>query len=349
MIYTKKIKIYKTILFFDIIFVVTYMAGTITHAYFALDVYKKLNKNTKKILKDYKENLKTYAQGPDILFFSTNIFNHKKVKKIGNYIHKHDTKKLFINMITYIKNNNLENNGEIISFLYGYIMHYALDTKVHPYIIYKTGIFNKKKKETYKYNSKHSDMESYIDAFMINKNEKINPNKFKIHKFCFNYNKISKNLSKLIDYSFNKTYEFKNLSFYFKQGLFNMKYLYRILRYDPFNIKINIYKILDRFHTKKSKDFYPISYSYKLNNNSYYLNLEHNKWCHPRYNDEIYYDSFLDLYNEAIIDALNIINNVNEFLFYSNDISILNKIFLNLSFSSGKECNNKAKNRYFEF
>ena len=32
-------------------------------------------------------------------------------------------------------------------------MHYALDTKVHPYVIYKGGIFDKKKKDTYKYNS----------------------------------------------------------------------------------------------------------------------------------------------------------------------------------------------------
>ena len=126
------------------------MAGTITHAYFAIDVYNKFDENLHNRFKNYKENLKTYAQGPDILFFSTNLFNHKKVNKIGNYVHKHNTKNLFINMVSYIKNNHLENNDELISFLYGYIMHYALDTKVHPYVIYKGGIFDKKKKDTYK-------------------------------------------------------------------------------------------------------------------------------------------------------------------------------------------------------
>ncbi|HBV46955.1 MAG TPA: hypothetical protein DEF08_09630 [Eubacterium sp.] len=140
------------------------MAGTITHAYFAIDVYNKFDENLHNRFKNYKENLKTYAQGPDILFFSTNLFNHKKVNKIGNYVHKHNTKNLFINMVSYIKNNHFENNDELISFLYGYIMHYALDTKVHPYVIYKGGIFDKKKKDTYKYNSKHSDIESYIDT-----------------------------------------------------------------------------------------------------------------------------------------------------------------------------------------
>ena len=46
----------------------------------------------------------------------------------------------------YRKENNLENNNDVLTFLYGYIMHYALDTKVHPYVIHKAGIFNKKKK-----------------------------------------------------------------------------------------------------------------------------------------------------------------------------------------------------------
>lgn len=101
---------------------VIYMAGTITHAYFAIDTYNRFDKNLKEKVINYKENLKTYAQGPDILFFSINLFN-RKTKKIGNYIHKHNTKDLFINMVNYIKENNLENDYDVLSFLYGYIMH----------------------------------------------------------------------------------------------------------------------------------------------------------------------------------------------------------------------------------
>ena len=45
------------------------MAGTITHAYFALDVYNKFNDKLKERLKNYKENLKTYSQGYIIFFY----------------------------------------------------------------------------------------------------------------------------------------------------------------------------------------------------------------------------------------------------------------------------------------
>ena len=104
------------------------MAGTITHAYFAEDLYKKLDKNTQNNLKNYKENLKTYSQGHDIFFFAANIINFK-TRKIGNYMHKNNTRDFFINMVEYIKDNNLENNYEIMSFLYGYIAHYYWWTK----------------------------------------------------------------------------------------------------------------------------------------------------------------------------------------------------------------------------
>ena len=323
------------------------MAGTITHAYFSLDVYDKLDKRTKLNLNNYKENLKTYAQGHDIFFFTFNVLNHK-TKGIGKYMHKNKTRDFFVNMITYIKDNNLQNNYEIMSFLYGYICHYCLDLTVHPYVTYKTGIFKRKDKNTYKYNSKHSDLESYIDAYMIFNKEKVLPNKFKIQKFCFN-TKVSKELSKLIDYTFKKTYGFNHMSICIKEGIFNMKILYGMLRYDPHKIKKHIYNGIDKILPKSRTKLYPISYAYELNNNEYYLNLNHNKWYHPRYKKEVYTYSFIDLYNNALNMAINIINDVNDILYNNYPIHNLNNIFLNLSFSSGKDCNDKTKNKYFEF
>ena len=61
------------------------------------------------------------------------------------------------------------------------------------------------------------------------------------------------------------------------------------------------------------------------------------------------FESFIDLYNNAVNNAVYMINKVNEVLFENKDIKILNDVFLNLSLTSGKECNDKAKNRYFEY
>lgn len=323
------------------------MAGTVTHGYFAIDIYNSLKQDIRNNLKDYKESLKTYNLGHDIYFYSLNIHN-RKIKNIGKYMHKHNTKDFFINTIKYIKDNHLENNYEIISYLYGYIGHYALDSTVHPYITYKAGYFNKKKKESYKYNAKHAEFENYIDAYYINKHENMIPNKFKVHKFCFN-TKVSDELKKMIDYTMYKTYGFTNMGDAFKRGLINMKVSYKLFRYDPFKIKKSVYKTIDLFTTKKTTKLYPGTYSFNLNNNDYYLNLNHKKWNHPRYKNETYTYSFLDLYNNALKMALDIIDGVNKVLYENAPMKILNELFLDISYSSGKKCDDKMKNKYFEY
>lgn len=327
------------------------MAGTITHAYFANDVYNKLNNNIKWKLNYNPENLKTYGQGHDIFYFYLTL-DLKKSKFIRNQVkifHKKKTKLFFINMIKYIIDNNLQNDSDVLSFLYGYICHYCLDTIIHPYVTYKGGIFKKEDQKTYKYNSKHSDIESYIDCYMIYKRENISPGKFKVHKFCFNNSKETNNLKQLIDYTFYKTYNIKNASNYYFKSIKYMKTLYGLMRYDSHGIKKKIYMFIDKLSGKKIKKAYPISYYYILNNNDYYLNTKRKKWYHPRYNGEIYYDSFDDLYNKAINEATKLINAVNSVLFDNKDIKYLDNYFLNLSFLSGKDCNDKAKNKYFEF
>lgn len=62
-----------------------------------------------------------------------------------------------------------------------------------------------------------------------------------------------------------------------------------------------------------------------------------------RYNNEIYTESFIDLYNNAVNNAVYMINKVNEVLFENKDIKILNDVFLNLSLTSGKNVMIKEK------
>ena len=122
------------------------------HAKFALDVYDKLDINTKYLLLDYKNYLTTFAQSVDPLFLYDLKHKNSRIRDFCHYFHNNKSKDFFKNLINYIKYNHLENDPEIIAFLYGFLSHYILDSTMHPYIIYKTGIFNKNDKDTYKYN-----------------------------------------------------------------------------------------------------------------------------------------------------------------------------------------------------
>lgn len=320
------------------------MAGTITHTYFAKDVLKKLDEDTKKIIDEYEGSFEVFSQGPDPF-----IFGDKFQQKNMKYFHRNKTQDFFINLVNYIRKNHLENNKEVMAFLYGFICHYSLDSTVHPYVIYKAGAYYKKKKETYKYFGKHSEVESYIDAYMINKNEKINPNKLNISKFCFKNKKISKELTNLITDVFYETYKKRHMGFHYKTCLRNMKILYKILRNDKTGIKKKLYVSLDKITPKRVMNFSVLSYKTKLNKNHYYLNLDHRTWCHPLDKNETYNDSFEDLYNKAIKMSIDLINASNAVLFFNKTSNYLKRYFKNLSYISGKDCSIKKKYKYFEF
>ena len=315
------------------------MAGTITHAYFAIDVFNKLDKEKKDIIKPYLNNMKTFSQGHD-------IFNFTKPNK-SHYFHTHKTDEFFINIVNYIKDNNLYNDGEILSFLYGYICHYVLDKNIHPYVIYKTGRFYKKnKKDTSKYRCKHSEMETYLDCYMIKENENIKPGKFNVKKFCLSPYKFSSKLKDLINYSFDKTYDYKNASNHYYRAVKNMGFLYFLLRKDSFNIKKKIYNTVDKITPDYFYKFSPISYGL-VKEYKKYLNLDNRTWNHPADINEKYNYSFMDIYNNSISETIDIINTVDKY--FHNKKTDLKKVFDNTSFISGKNCNSKVKLQFFEY
>lgn len=325
------------------------MPSTITHAYFSNEVYDKIGNKFKKIVN--REMLKTFGQGPDVLFFY-NIINLKKGKKIrdfGKYMQKHNTQDFFVNLISYIKDNKYEYKDDIMSLLYGFISHYVLDKTVHPFVIHKAGVYKRKNKDTYKYNSLHGEMETYIDYYLISKNENVDPKEFKTYNFCFNIGNFSYELNKTINYTFKKTYEIENMAKIYNKSIKQMKIFYKIFRYDPIGVKRGIYSFLDmifpRFFLKKE----PLSYNMRTKNKDNYLNLNRSTWNHPKDINEKYNYSFDDLYNMALKETLDIIDSVNNVIYNNDNVDKLYDIFPNLSYTSGKDCNTKLKTKYFEF
>ena len=98
------------------------MPSSVTHSYFSVDVYNRIDKNIKNKLKNNIEDLKTFSQGPDPYFFY-DFHLTKRSKEIYK--------------INY-------SNGQVMTYLYGHICHFVLDTTIHPLTIYNTGVYDKK-------------------------------------------------------------------------------------------------------------------------------------------------------------------------------------------------------------
>ncbi len=322
------------------------MPATVTHAYFAKDIFDILPEEIKKNLN--LRRCKMFGQSTDSLMFYNlfSILPGNSIRKFQNYFHSNQSQEFFINLLRFIKDNNI-NDIDTYSFLVGFICHYALDSTLHPFIIYKTGYFNKKDKTTFKYNNIHSFMETFLDNDMIKRREKCNPYKFNYGKFCFDNRIFSSDLNRTINYAFYNTFKIKNMSNIYYKSLKQMKVALMLFRRDPYGVKKNIYKLIDTFTTSGTFRLEAVSYFYPLKDKHNFLNTNKNLWRNPTTYDMTSNESFVDLYIKAIKLAKVLVCASFDYL---NDKNIdLEKIFSNNSYLTGLDCNLKKELKYFEF
>lgn len=323
------------------------MPATIVHAYFARDVYDILPKNIKSRLDPNR--LKMFGQSVDSLMFY-NLFSvlpGAKIRDFSRYFHRNNSQGFFINLINYIKDNNLGNDIDTCSFLVGMICHYELDSTIHPYIFYKTGAFDKNKRETYKYNNVHAFMETFLDNDMVRRRENINPYKFRISDFCFDTRIFSKELASTIDYSFDKTFGLKNMGSIYYKSLRQMRWSLNTFRRDPYGNKKFLYKLIDTVTSKGTFRFEAVSYNYPLIDKHDFLNEDHKTWRNPCVYRMTSKESFLDLYLKSLKSAKILI--CASFDYINGKDMDLEKIFTNKSYVTGLDCNLNKELKYFEF
>lgn len=322
-----------------------------THTYFGLDVYQKLNKNCQNKIESKLEYFKLFCQGPDPFMFYHFLIGKKaeNYKKIQQQMHTQKTQLFFLTLINEIKKQNLQNDQEVMSFLYGYICHYYLDKETHPYIYYKSGVFQKENKETYKYNGLHQELEYKIDCYFIQTKEKIPYYRFKIYKEIFNVKAFSKNLKTTIQTSMEKTYNYQNIIKKYQKSIWYMKTFYRYANYDPYGWKLKLYTLIDKITSPTTTKIKELSYHNSYNDKIEFLNLEHKKWNNPwDYNDQ-FQTSFLDLYQTALTKALQTIEIITKMLETNTiDQTKIKEIFPDLSYKTGLPCHKKVKMKYFE-
>ena len=184
------------------------MPGYVSHTIMARDVYNKLK--DKKINLDY---MLTFSLGGDLT----------KYAKCRHATHHTKQEEFIDDMVGYIKDNNLTDDGEVLGLLYGHICHYEMDKIMHP-LVYKLD------KVCIKNKNNHTLIEGYIDNYLVN---------YKYHYMVDKYNnneifkgKVNKKIAKMLDTVYLNIYGNKRISLYYKFNLWlykKIKYLYRIL------------------------------------------------------------------------------------------------------------------------
>lgn len=109
------------------------------------------------------------TQGPDIFFFHR-VFPWmpgKPLRKIGSLLHRAKPADIIENMRIYCNTVSADKNTAK-SYVYGFIMHYALDRRCHPYVYSMQNKIVEKNPLTNPHTA-HNTIEFSMDTYLLNK------------------------------------------------------------------------------------------------------------------------------------------------------------------------------------
>lgn len=322
------------------------MPSFTTHHIFSDLVLDNLDNNINDELTKYLDIYHVFAQSHDYLFYYTfDLKNAKRIKSLGHHAHKNKTQNYLLSIINYIKTNNLQDNYEILSYLYGSITHYVLDSTCHPFIFYKTGAYNKDDRFTKKYNGGHTMMEKTLDAIMFENQYRLKYNHCNINKLIKKPH-FSKELIDTINYAYKETYNEDNIGLYFKKAIKHRKIINSIVIHDYFGLKKILYKLIELLSFNNIKIIYYSNHI--INPNLDYLNTERKTWNHPCIKELTYKESFEDLINISIQKCINIIEACHQYLNNQLSIKDLKKYIPNVSYSNGLLLEEYKVMKFFE-
>lgn len=282
------------------------------------------------------------AQGPDPLYYNFFSDEHTEYRKYADLMHNSKTDLLFKNMITYVKNNL---TTESYSFLVGFICHYALDVKIHPYVYHNVGVYNKDIEETHQYRGLHLKFERSMDAVLIEDDYKFKAHKLNLLKKHLPLRHPTFSVMQIMDYTLKETYQKDHGGVMYLVGTVEMRKIMKRFVRDVSGIKKLILKLVDFYNQKHDLYFQDMS-MYNHIEDYDFLNKKRNTWNHPVTNEEYNY-SVMDLHDQAVIFAHELIEKVRQYIFEDKDID-LSKVFTNLSFNSGIDCDQPIPMKYFK-
>lgn len=319
------------------------MPGPKTHDIFYRQLKNKLKSETLTDLPNY-DKYNIFAQGHDFLIYHNfyKIWNQELLDKNLNnasLLQEYYFREFIYSFLKKARENgSIEEEQTRLFIGAGYIMHHLLDAYTHPQIIYYAGDHLRKSNDT---EWMHGIVENLIDIYLMETIEKKDAGSYPVYKdFELNFD-VSQRLVQTLNNSLYDTYQMVNGGEIFSQSFHQVELFMKTLKYDPSEIKKKIFDFANPILRGTSSFSYNRDYEdvYK------YINLDHNDtWVNPMDETIQSNESFIDLYNKALIDGANIIDKLEKIC----KSGIINKddiyeLIPNIAATHGLECGQKIK------
>ena len=147
------------------------MPACYAHYRFAAEMLEKMPKDARRTVNRFRRLYDVGAHGPDPFFFY-NPLRHNRVGELGSKFHEQSGEEFFGRVC---RNIRLSPSEAAMSYLYGVLTHYCLDSCCHPFI----------NQWTQEGPANHTEIEGEFERYLLVKDGKIPPEEAEISRHIY--------------------------------------------------------------------------------------------------------------------------------------------------------------------
>ena len=275
------------------------MPSLVTHELCASDALKQCPDGlVKRAILNYPEAYAIGSSGPDLFFFYRVIpflkqTGHQQMYQFAEFLHNHHVNDVFAQVLHSCQE---QKNEERISYLAGWLCHYALDRVAHPYIMYRTGF------GTEQDSNDHRRMEAMIDSLLIKKRFQRGLRDKKPYMIISQTKTLAASIHALYQPIAQQFCQLDLTEPMVQQALADMRLLYRIL-YDPSGWKFAVLKRMERAPYAFTGSIIKQRFT-DQDEEADVLNLKKRAWKHPCDETIVSTETFFALYDQGMHSAV---------------------------------------------
>lgn len=313
------------------------MPGYDTHYLFGVKAYRKIPDC--RIKEDIRKKKSSYILGmlgPDIFFYyATEVVAVRK--NIGSVMHTQDTDKFLKAMIDYAASLEDTKNSVEIAYLCGFLTHYYLDAKCHPYVYWRTDYLNKRAD----YLEKHYQYENDIDVALLRIMRNTTPYEFsKVSQIKIN-ERDRRRVCQMLHYAIHQTYHDSRITLSgIGLAVRSIQKEQRLLRICSNSLKSTIAAVEECFVGQSYLAALIPGVDHEISEDP--LNLRHEQWSNPWKTDRISTDSVPEMMEKAAEQVVFAVHLLEDYLYeFQGDIEVYHMLLNgigNASYHSGLNC-----------
>lgn len=310
------------------------MPNVLTHGLMALKTKENISTvQIKKAISKYRNVYLFGSNGPDFLFYY-NVWpwlDQEEASRISDHGNLMHTKKIneFVDTMIAIAKKQTDNQAKeiMVSYIAGYLCHWALDSIAHPFVFYRSG--NMKGKQEYD----HYRYESMVDSKMVVEVYQEKLSKYPTRKFLSMDKKSEKVVAFLVSHAHQRVYGSTLSS---EECLSCMRRAKQILPvfFDPYTLWHGAIRIVEKLALDGKRVLSSHMVIGKLNKTYDELNINREVWYNPTYPENPHNETFIELFERSIGRAKvafcafeNILN---------DELDTMSNVLLNRSFNTDR-------------